>query len=142
VWGKQTARGLMVGLLLRTLLLIPQEMKIIPAPAIHGNVYILFLSSCIAAPVYEELLFRGLLFNYALKILPAISPRRLVATEQKMVVVTAFMITTITFTFAHMKTPIILILLFVNSLIITYLYHKTSNLISPSLLTPYTISFR
>lgn len=94
--------------------------KIFPPPSVDTNISLLvsFISSGIVGPIYEEILFRYLLYNRIKEF-----------NSQKK----ALLITTIIFASFHL-TPIKIIYAFILGLILNIFYEKDKSIISPILI--------
>jgi len=106
--------GLSISILLNMLIFLiypPQTSATIPSLT-------LFISSGIVGPIYEEILFRYLLYNRLAK----------VYSKKK-----ALFITTILFSLIHLS-PIKIIYAFILGIILNFTYQKHRNLIAPILI--------
>ena len=89
-----------------------------PKPVSNSNSLLLFISSAIIGPIYEEILFRHILLN---KLKKFNSPTK------------SIIISTLIFSLLHLN-PIKIIYAFILGLFLNIIYHKTNNLISSILI--------
>lgn len=89
-----------------------------PKNTINYNIILLFISSSIIGPIYEEILFRYILLN---KLKKFNSPTK------------SIIISTLIFSILHL-TPIKILYAFILGLILNITYHKTNNILSSILI--------
>lgn len=128
---KNIVVGIITGLALGILTLSLVDMMGIQSSKDTSNLFLLLIASCGFAPLFEEFLFRGLLFNFFMKFFPLLKLSKLTVKEEKFVTTSSYILIATMFTFSHMRIPPIWALLFTHSLIYTYLYHRTGNIATP-----------
>ena len=121
--------GVVVGAMLGFSLLSLEHVDFIHTNTNHDITILEVFASCCVAPFFEELLFRGLLFNFFVRFFGLFQLAYCQPVKEHGIVVLAAVVSSAMFTFSHLRIPEVLAWIFICSLVFTWLYRNTRSLL-------------